>query len=87
MSEYLWGITHKKPSRKEAARMHAICREEGGYGFVEVNVIKGTVPSINNGEYAGWFSGPNRGSPFDEDLAMAVSNRIIHEAMNKKRLS
>lgn len=76
MSEYMFGVMHNKPSRAKAKKMDRICREEGGYGLNEVNVKEGTHPGVNHGKYQGWFSGPNRGNPFDQKLATRVSDRI-----------
>ena len=79
MSEFMWGVTYKKPSRANAKKMDRICREEGGWGFDEVNVKDGATPGINNGRYQGHFYGPNYGSPHDGDLAKRVSERIKRE--------
>lgn len=79
MGEYFWGIRKIKPSRKAAKKMDQICKEEGGYGYTEINVKEGTTLGINNGQYQGWMSGPNRGSPFDSELAARVDARIIRE--------
>jgi hypothetical protein len=76
MSEYMWGITYEKPSRASAKKMDKICKEEGGYGYNEVNVKEGRSPGINNGRYQGWFCGPNMGDPFDGDLARRVDARV-----------
>ena len=79
MSEFMWGRITQKPSRAKAKKMDRICREEGGSGFDEVNVTAGFTPGINNGRYQGWFIGPNRGAPYDRDLAKRVSERIKRE--------
>lgn len=79
MGEYFWGIRTKKVSRKAATKMHKICIEEGGNGFTEINVAEGRTPGVNSGRYQGWFSGPNRGAPFDQELAMRVDSRIRRE--------
>lgn len=79
MSEFMFSITRNKPTRATAKKMHRICREEGGFGFTEVNVKEGDAPGINNGRYQGWFCGPNRGTPFDQDLAKRVRERVEKE--------
>jgi len=76
MSEYMWGVSYSRPSRKIAALMDKICREEGGYGLNEVNVVQGRTIGVNNGQYQGWFCGPNRGYPFDDQLRDRVEARI-----------
>ncbi len=79
MGEYMFSIRYNRPSRKIAKRLDTICREEGGYGYTEVNVTDGDAIGINNGRYQGWFVGPNLGSPFDDDLAKRVKARCITE--------
>lgn len=79
MSEFMWGVTCSNPGRAKAKKMDRICREEGGYGFQEVNVKEGASPGINNGRYQGWFTGPNHGAPHDGDLARRVGDRIDSE--------
>jgi len=79
MSYYMWGLIFGKPTRAKARMMNRICREEGGYGLNEVNLREGASPGINNGRYQGWFSGPNRGNPYDEQLATRVAERIKEE--------
>ena len=73
---FMFGITHEKPTKAEAARWDRICKEEGGYGFIEVNRRRGEDPGTNHGAYQGWFTGPNLGAPFDQALAVAVEIRI-----------
>lgn len=79
MSEFMWGVTYRQPSRAVARKMDAICRAEGGRGFEEVNVREGSCPGINNGRYQGWFSGPNHGGPHDQELVRRVADRIQRE--------
>lgn len=79
MSEYMFGMTKIKPSRSKVKKMEKICREEGGDGYVEVNVKQGDCPGINNGYYQGWFVGPNLGAPFDQQLAKRVGDRVEKE--------
>lgn len=67
MSEHMWGLTREKPSRSKARELDRICREAGGYGFVEISNAPG---------YLGWFSGPNRGHPFDRWLEQRVEAAI-----------
>jgi hypothetical protein len=75
MSEYMFGVTYTKPSRKDAKRFDRICRDEGGYGFTEVNVRADQSQGVNNGRYQGWFTGPNYGAPFDDHLRDRVLER------------
>jgi hypothetical protein len=69
-------MTYNKPSRKAAKQMDKICREEGGFGLNEVNVIRGRTIGVNAGSYQGWFCGPNRGYPFDDQLRDRVAARV-----------
>lgn len=72
MNEYIFGVRSKRPTRAAAAKMDKICKGEGGYGFTEINVR----PSINGGQYQGWFTAPSKGEPFDSELRARVLARI-----------
>jgi hypothetical protein len=72
--EYLFGTHKGKLSTRETARRHRICREEGGYGYTQIDNSHGTA--LPNGDWIGWFSGPNRGEPFNSDLAQRVMDRV-----------
>lgn len=76
MDTFMFGLTSDKPTRAAAKRMDRICREEGGLGFIENNVKPNTSPGIANGRYHAWFTAPNRGNPFNEDMARRVRERI-----------
>ena len=71
MSVCMFGITNKKLSQAEVERNDKACKAEGDYGYTQIQE--------SNGQYRGWFSGPNHGSPFDADLAARVLNRIALE--------
>lgn len=72
MSEYMFGITKTEPSQKVYDQLDAICKEEGGFGFTWLDIP---------GNRIGWFSGPNLGSPFDEDLARRVLTRCENKGI------
>lgn len=63
MSEYMFGTSRVKPSRKDAKTMAKVAKKHG-CDFTEV-VLPGTG-------YQHWFSGPNRGHPFDQALSKGV---------------
>jgi hypothetical protein len=65
MSEYIFGTTCKRHTKRNAKLLDRICKQEGGHGFV------GPVNIPGNNTH-GWFTGPNLGSPFDSDLASRV---------------
>jgi len=68
---YMFGICREKLSKKEVTRRDRICKEEGGYGFELIR---------DPGEgWKGWFSGPNRGDPFDSALRQRVLDRVHTE--------
>lgn len=68
MGEYMWGVTREKLSARECARRDKACVAEGGHGYTQIN---------DPGQgWIGWFSGPNRGHPFDQALADAVAKRL-----------
>lgn len=76
MSEYFFGLHrgHLTSKADQIARRH---------GADHTNY---TEP---NGEKRGWFSGPNRGEPFDRQLARAVIADIEEaggfDALRRKR--
>ena len=76
MSTNMFGITRDMPAQETADRWDEICREEGGYGYIEVNRTRNEAPGINNGEYQGWFTAPDLGAPFDQALRCSVMRRI-----------
>jgi len=63
MSEYMFGTSRVKPSRKDAKAMAKVAKKHR-CSFIEV-VLPGTG-------YQRWFSGPNRGHPFDQTLSQGV---------------
>ena len=79
MSEFSFGVCKEKPTLAQAKRRDKICTEEGGYGYTECNRKRGASPQINDGDYMGWYSGPNMGSPFDDRLAHKVLDRVDEE--------
>lgn len=62
MSEYMFGVSRRKPSRKDAKKMERVA-ERHGCTFVEANLPEG---------YRRWFAAPNRGAPFDRQTENAV---------------
>jgi hypothetical protein len=76
MSEHMFGLTRQKLPVEEIKRRDRICREEGGYGFTQIDESYGTAIG---GRWLGWFSGPNHGEPFDGDLARRVLARVEKE--------
>jgi hypothetical protein len=72
MQEYMFGVTKTEPTKKVSKRLGAICREEGGYGFQWLDIP---------GTRQGWFSGPNRGHPFDVNLMNRVLDRCGKEGI------
>jgi hypothetical protein len=63
MSEYLFGL-HRGHLTAKADK---IAREHGA------NHVNYTEP---RGEKRGWYSGPNRGEPFDGDLSRRVLEAV-----------
>lgn len=74
MAEYTFGVSRRydRPTpAREAQRRDRICRREGGYGWTEIDSgHRGTGP------WLGWYSGPNRGEPFDRQLAARVLTAV-----------
>lgn len=63
MSEFMFGVGRKPPTRRSASRIDKIARKHG-FCFVEAR-LPGTG-------YQHWFAGPNRGFPFDDRNAEAI---------------
>jgi hypothetical protein len=68
MSEYMFGVSHQKPSRKVARQMERIAKRHGAY------LVEGTFPGEG---YKRWFAGPNLGHPFDRAMAKAVYDDLV----------
>ena len=68
MDEFIWGVTTIKPRDPEL--LDRIAKRVGGpaCGFAWAELPDGA---------RGWFYGPNRGEPFDSDLARRVSDEAI----------
>lgn len=69
MNEHTFGVTRRKVTPAEAKRRDRICRRMGGHGYQQVDQSHGTA---HGGNWVGWFTGPNRGEPFDSALAREV---------------
>lgn len=72
---FFFGSSTTRVTRAAARKIASIARAEGAE-LVEVNVKPGQAPGINGGRYQRWFTGPNQGNPFDQQLAARVSARI-----------
>jgi hypothetical protein len=64
MSEFMFGVSRTKPTRRDSRKIERIAKRHGAT-FVEAN-LPGTG-------YQSWFSAPNLGSPFDQERAAAVA--------------
>ena len=70
MSEYMWGATKQKLSRRACDRRDRLARKIGGRGY-------GFVFTVLPGEgWNGWFFGPNRGEPFDRAIGREISAAV-----------
>ena len=63
MSQFMFGVSRLKPTRKDAKIMARVAKKYECY-FIETS-LPGTG-------YQRWFSGPNFGHPFDQAMAKAV---------------
>lgn len=63
-SEYLFGTTTEKLTKKEGARRDRIAQKHGG-NFVGPVAIPGNMTK-------GWFAIPNKGEPFNSRTAKAI---------------
>ena len=72
MSDHMFGVSRDILKASEIRRRDRICREEGGYGYCQIDESHGTA---SGGRWLGWFSGPSKGAPFDDGLARRVLAR------------
>lgn len=63
MSEYVFGVSRRKPTEMQRLEIEIIVSYHG------VTFVEYDDPSEG---YKSWFTGPNRGEPFDSQLAKAV---------------
>jgi len=68
MSEYMFGVSRQKPTRKAAKKMEQIAKRHGAY------LVEGTFPGDG---YKRWFAGPNLGHPFDRAMSKAVHDDLV----------
>lgn len=67
MSEFMFGVRRGTLTKEERAVRYRAARKHG-CGFIYVK-LPGTG-------FQSWFAGPNRGNPFDRDLAAAVLGEL-----------
>jgi len=67
MSQHMFSVSRNKPSRANARKIESIAKRHA-CAFVEY-VDPGS-------KYQNWFSGPNRGAPFDDTMARAVMSDL-----------
>lgn len=72
MAELMFGVTHKDLSFKAIRKLDRIAKELGAYGFQWARLSDGP---------RGWFTGPNRGYPWDRELRLAVLKRVEQEGI------
>jgi hypothetical protein len=63
MTEYMFGVSHDRPTRKIARKMNTAAKKHGAY------LVEAHLPGTG---YQRWFCGPNRGEPFNGAMAKAV---------------
>lgn len=69
MGEYIFGVGDGRLAEKTAKAAGRIARRHGCW-LVRYTEGDGSSPRY-------WFSGPNRGEPFDRDMAAAVKRDLI----------
>lgn len=77
MTEHMFGVERRKLPQREVKRRDRICMELGGYGYTQYDESHGTA---HGGRWVGWFSGPNRGEPFDSRLSREVLEAVGGES-------
>lgn len=68
MSEYMFGVSRQKPTRKAAKKMEQIAKRHGAY------LVEARIPGTG---YQRWFAGPNLGHPFDRAMSKAVYEDLV----------
>ena len=68
MSEYMFGVSRQKPTRKAAKVMEQIAKRHGA------GLIEARIPGTG---YQRWFAGPNLGHPFDSAMSKAVYEELV----------
>lgn len=68
MSEYMFGVSRQKPTRKAAKKMEQIAKRAGAY------LVEATIPGTG---YQRWFVGPNLGNPFDQRMSNDVYADLV----------
>lgn len=69
MGEYMFGVGNGRLTERTAKAAERIARRHGCC-LVRDSEVDGSSPRY-------WFSGPNRGEPFDRDMAAAVKRDLI----------
>jgi hypothetical protein len=75
MAPYFFATSTARISRTKAKKYAAAAQAEGAE-MTEINVREGETPGINSGRYQRWMECPNRGSPFDREIELAVLARL-----------
>ena len=71
MSSFLFQVSTRRPSRKDARRMRQIASRHGAT-LIEADLIEG---------YRRWFCAPNLGHPFDTAVSRAVADDLRHAGL------
>ena len=67
MSEYMFGVSKIKPTRKAARQIDKIAKRHDAY------LVEAVIPGSG---YLRWFCAPNMGSPFDSARSKAVHDEL-----------
>ena len=67
MSQHMFSVSRNKPSRANARKIESIAKRH------ECTFVEYVDPGSG---YKNWFSGPNRGAPFDDAMARAVMGAL-----------
>ena len=63
MSEFMFGVSRKKPTRRDAQHMKHVAKKHGA------RLVEAVLPGTG---YQRWFTAPNLGDPFDHQRAAAI---------------
>ena len=73
MSEYMFGVTREKLTVKEQNRRDRIARRIAKEHGINPRCAGFSQILEPTGQYLGWFTIPNRGEPFDRELAKEIN--------------
>jgi len=76
MSEYMFGCGNGQVSKRETARVDRIAKKHGAIFVTYCGPECYCGRNCGGCNHRYWFAGPNRGEPFDSNMASAVESEV-----------